>query len=237
MDKHMTLSAAIFRHLAFEDLGTFARPIAKAGYATTIFDCGVDDLGAAEDADLVVVLGGPIGVYEQDRYPWLADELALLRRRLARGLPTLGICLGAQLMAAALGGRVHPGDAGKEIGFRPITLTTEGEKSPLRHLAPASCLPLHWHGDTFELPPEAVRLAGSALYQNQAFAVEDHALAVQFHPEFDGRRVEQWLVGHAGELAAAGIDLHALRSDAAAHGDALARQGMAMVEEWLDRIP
>lgn len=226
-------SAVVLRHLAFEDLGTFADAIRGAGYHTTMLDCGVDDLSAAEHADLVVVLGGPIGAYEDEHYPWLADEIALLRRRLDQSRPTLGICLGAQLMAAALGAKVRAGAMGKEIGFAPITLTPAGETSPLRHLAPSLCRPLHWHGDTFDLPAGASLLASTPKYPNQAFAMGQHALALQFHPEFQGYRIEQWLVGHTGELRAERIDRQSFRQDAHVHGAALARQGRAMIDEWL----
>lgn len=236
MTSSRTLSAIALRHLAFEDLGVFEPPIARAGYEITTLDCGVDSIAAAADADLVIVLGGPIGVYDQDHYPWLGDELDLLRDRLERRLPTLGICLGAQLMAAALGGKVHAGNAGKEIGFFPLVLTPAGEQSPLRHLAPALCLPLHWHGDTFDLPMGATLLASTEKYPNQAFAVGDHALALQFHPEFDARRVEQWLVGHTGELQAAGITPSAIRAEARIHGQALAQQGTVMLDHWLSRL-
>ncbi|WP_229167733.1 glutamine amidotransferase-related protein [Bradyrhizobium altum] len=143
-------SAIAIRHVAFEDLGLLAPIMERAGWSVSFCDAPVDDLSdrAVSDADLLIVLGGPIGVYETDIYPFLSTELALLEHRLRRGLPTLGICLCAQLMALALGGRVFPGKV-KEIGWGPIDLTPDGKSSCLRNLQTKV---LHWHGDTFDLP-------------------------------------------------------------------------------------
>src|SRR6185312_12283910 len=118
----MSKRALAIRHVAFEDLGAFAPALEDAGYAITYADIGLDDLAGLADPDLLVILCGPIGVYETDLYPWLADEIALIAKRLERGRPTLGICLGAQLMARALGASVAPGPA-KEIGWKKLDLT------------------------------------------------------------------------------------------------------------------
>ena len=104
------------RHVAFEDLGGFEAPLKEAGYAIRYADMGVEDVASLPSPDLLAVLGGPIGAYEDDLYPFLQDEIALITARLAAGRPILGICLGAQLMARALGARVYPGRA-KEIGW------------------------------------------------------------------------------------------------------------------------
>jgi GMP synthase-like glutamine amidotransferase len=130
--------------------------------------------------DLLVCLGGPIGAYEEAAYPFLRDELALIERRLAAARPTLGICLGAQLMARALGARIYPAPA-KEIGWGEVRLSEAGQKGPLRHFAGVPVL--HWHGDTFDLPKGAELLASTVLCANQAFAFGRYALAFQFHPE------------------------------------------------------
>lgn len=196
-------------------------------------------MGPLEDSlhpepDLLVVLGGPIGAFDETAYPFLADTLALLRERLARRLPVLGICLGAQLMARALGAGVAP-MGHKEIGFAPLALTLDGERSVLAPLANGTPV-LHWHGDRFEIPPGAESLAATPLCPHQAFALGTHALALQFHLEADLSRIEQWLVGHACELAAAGVDLQALRSGAREHGAALAQAAQAVFGAWLDGL-
>ena len=225
---------AAIRHLAFEDLGLFHATLSAADWHITYHDAGLEDLTAPLlEADLAVVLGGPIGVYEIDRYPFLRTELSALERRLATGRPTLGICLGAQLMAAALGARVYPGGR-KEIGWGEVQLTEAGLASSLAHLADQPVL--HWHGDTFDLPPGAVRLAGTDLYENQAFSLGHHALALQFHAEADYRRIEQWLIGHTGELSAAGIDIPDLRVRSQRLGPGLQVAGEKLLADWLGRL-
>ncbi len=148
--------------------------------------------------DLLVVLGGPIGVYENDRYPFVDAEIALLQRRLAAGKPTLGICLGSQLMAKALGARVYPSGI-KELGWAPLDLTREGSASCLSHLVTPV---LHWHGDTFDLfRSEPCCSPPRPHAATQAFSAGRHALGLQFHAEACGQPLEAWFVGHACEIA------------------------------------
>lgn len=231
-----TRVAWVIRHLAFEDLGSLAPLFAERGLEIRYLEAGVDSLAGLSRAgkgDLLVVLGGPIGVYETAAYPWLEEEIQAIGNWLRQGRATLGICLGAQLMAAALGARVYPGH-GKEIGWLPLALTAAGKESSVRHLAGELTDMLHWHGDTFDLPEGATLLASSALYPNQVYAWGEKALAFQCHPEFDHLRVEQWLIGHAGELNATGMDLHALRQQSRAKGERLTQQARACLAEWLD---
>jgi GMP synthase (glutamine-hydrolysing) len=223
--------AVAIRHVMFEDVGSFAAPLATAGYGLRYLEAGVDDLAPAAEADLLIVLGGPIGVNDVRHYPCLADEIALLRKRLFADRPTLGLCLGAQLMARALDASVHSGI--REIGWEPLRLTAAGAASPLRHLAPDLTSMLHWHGDTFDLPYGAELLASTPACRHQAYAIGKHGLAFQCHPEFDPARLEQWLIGHAVELVHAGAHLEDLRAGTRRHGEQLARQGALMLREWL----
>ena len=228
----MPRTLAAIRHVAFEDLGSFARPLEQAGFAIRYHDAGQDDLAAIGDPDLLVVLGGPIGAYEDDLYPFLQDEIALLTARLAAQKPVLGICLGAQLMARTLRCRVYPGPA-KEIGFAPLTLTQpDGILAPLRDVPV-----LHWHGDTFDLPPGASHLASTAICANQAFAIGHHALAFQCHPEAQGPGFDRWLIGHAAEIAGTpGVSVPQLRAGMARHGAALEQAGRAVIGRWLETL-
>ena len=226
-------TALAVRHVHFEDLGAFAAPLAEAGYTIRYLDAGLDDPApeALAAADLLIVLGGPIGANETDLYPFLTAEIEGLRRRLAAGRPTLGLCLGAQLMARALGAQVAAG-AAKEIGWAPVDLTEAGRAGPLGHLDGTAVL--HWHGDAFEVPAGGVRLASTPATPNQAFSVGRHALALQFHPEADGRGFERWLVGHAVEIAAvSGLSVAGLRADAARLGPAAAAAGRRCLADWL----
>ena len=182
-----------------------------------------------------VVLGGPIGAYEEASYPFIRDELRLLERRLQADRPTLGICLGAQMMARALGARVYPGPR-KEIGWTPLCLSPEGQVSPLAHVDGALTSMLHWHGDTFDLPHGATGLASTDLYPNQAFSWGRSALALQCHPEVRADRLEHWLIGHAAELAAAGISIPDLRAENARLAPTLEQQGQRFFDAWLTTI-
>ncbi len=231
-DARAPLQACVVRHVAFEDLGNFGPVLSAAGFDMSVMDAGVDDVfEPIVRSDLVIILGGPIGVYEVESYPFLVEEVRALGKRLREGRPTLGICLGAQLMASALGARVFPGPQ-KEIGLGAVALTDAGKASCLAELEGQPVL--HWHGDTFDLPAAAERLASSALYQNQAFAVGRNALGLQFHPEIDAGRFEQWLIGHAGELAAAGVDIVQLRADVKQGGSALRAAGERVLARWLE---
>ncbi|VVD67334.1 glutamine amidotransferase [Pandoraea anhela] len=224
------------RHVHFEDLGTLAPYFAQRGYAIEYVEAPLADLRAidARAPDLLVVLGGPIGAFDDALHPFVADELALVKARLDAGKPILGICLGAQLMARALGAKVYPLGV-KEIGYAPLTLTDAGQSSPLAALGDASVL--HWHGDQFDIPPGAVHLARTAIGENQAFALGTHALGLQCHLEADAARIESWLVGHACELGAAKIDPVALRNDARQHHARLSEVAPAVIGRWLDAMP
>ena len=231
----MKRTALAIRHLASEDLGSFAGVLETREFDTTYVEACVEgalEHADAEGPDLLVILGGPLGVYDKDAYPLLKQELALVERRLRCGKPLLGICLGAQLVAHVLGARVYPGPA-KEIGWGPLSLRQEGRVSSLAWLTEDRPV-FHWHGDTFDLPHGATLLASTRLVENQAFSMDKNVLGVQFHPEFQGYRVEPWLVGHACELAQAGVDVARLRKDSGFHALDAEKRGRAFLGNWLD---
>jgi GMP synthase (glutamine-hydrolysing) len=232
-------TALAITHVAFEDLGTLGVELTDSDFNIEIIDACTADLRAIDaiGSDLLVVLGGPIGVYDRDSYPFIDAEIELLSSRLAAQKPTLGICLGAQLMAAALGARVYPGNRGKELGWAPIYTTSDCcLPSWFRPLLRPALRVLHWHGDTFDLPDGAKRLAETADYANQAFVVGNFALALQFHPEVTVRGLERWYVGHASELAQAGIRVGHLRAESRTFGPELEIVAREIWRQWLAQL-
>lgn len=227
-------SAIAIRHVAFEDLGLLAPILDDLGWDVAYCDAATDDLTdrSIEKADLLIALGGPIGVYETDSYPFLTQEIRLIERRLKQNRATLGICLGSQLMARALGARVFPGHV-KEIGWGGVQLTNAGRQSCLNPLAEDGAKVLHWHGDTFDLPDRAVLLASNTLYPNQAFSFGSHALALQFHAEVDQRHLEEWFVGHAVELSTTDISAQDLRQSTALAAKGARARAAHIFGDWL----
>lgn len=220
------------RHLGFEHLGVWDAALADFGFEVLYCDPTVDDLDSIEavEPDLLVILGAPIGAYDDELYPFLTAEVRLIERRLAARRPLLGICLGAQLIARALGAKVGP-MADKEIGFSPLELTDAGLASPLGHIEDWPVL--HWHGDQFDLPEGSTLLASTGACPNQAFAIGPNVLGLQCHLEADAREIESWLVGHCAELIASGRDPRAIRADAARFGPQLETRASRVLRSWI----
>ncbi|MCW3849313.1 glutamine amidotransferase [Sphingomonas sp. LB-2] len=220
----------IIRHVPYEGIAGFREPIEAAGFALERVDVG--DAGFASidflSPDLLVLMGGPMGVYERAGHPWIDCEIVRLAERIACGLPTLGVCLGAQMIAAAMGAEVRKGP-GPEIGFGPVSLNDAGADSPLRHVADVPVL--HWHGDTFDLPEGVELLASTMAYPHQAFRRGRNLLALQFHAEMgEDPRFEAWLDGaedHARE---------GLRAEHDALGPGAVAAGRRMIAEWLGQL-
>lgn len=233
MDSNFPKTIYAIQHLAFEDLGSLEDIFYDLGYRVRYFEAGVDDLSKAFNHEgLTIILGGPIGVYETEDYPFLNDEITLLKARLSKNLPTIGICLGAQLIAHALGARVYTGHQ-KEIGWSVLDIRYATKNI----LLPLTDTPvLHWHGDTFDLPQNAVLLASSDIYSNQAFQYGEKILALQFHLEVAADSLEKWLIGHTGELRKAKINIPALRADNQNYAATLETAAEVMIKDFLKII-
>ena len=199
----MTPSLPILRHVTHESAGTLENVLAETGldfHYVDLFETVPDRLNL-NSAPGLVILGGPMNVDEVDKYPHLAKEVEWIGQALAAGLPTLGICLGAQLLAKALGARVYPNRV-KEIGWYRVDLTPHADRDALFEGGGKRITVFQWHGDTFDLPPNTVRLAQSPLCRNQAFRYGRSAYGLQFHIEMTPELIDSWLAQSAncGEL-------------------------------------
>lgn len=229
-------TALIVRHVPREGAAGYLQPIEAAGYRIERIDVASSDFAAADlcAPDLLIMMGGPMGVYETDRHPWIATQIDKLAARLAADRPTLGVCLGSQMIAAALGASVYPGGR-TELGFAPVQLTAAGQASPLRHIDATPVL--HWHSDTFDLPAGVELLASTHHYAHQAFRRGAKLLALQFHAEMgEDPRFEEWLTHFWADLDSASQCAHALRRDHATHGSMAVAAGRAMIGQWLAEL-
>ncbi len=194
------MRAHCFQHVPFEGLGSIGHWLEDAGYGLTVtrfFE--QPELPAVEDVDLLVVMGGPMSANDQERYPWLVAEKVFIRAMIEADKPVLGVCLGAQLIASAMGAPVYPNPV-KEIGWFPVESVPP---DPLLASADTFRFPsvfkaFHWHGETFDLPSRGVRLASSPACANQAFQLGRAVIGLQFHLEVTPESVRQ-LVQHCGD--------------------------------------
>ena len=181
----------VLQHIACEPPGVFEDVLVERGHELVRVELDEGEPLPAGPFDAIVAMGGPMSVNDEDEHPWLVAEKALIGDHVRAGRPFWGSCLGAQLLAAALGARVYPGPA-PEVGVLAVELTEAGETDSVMSSLPASIDTLQWHGDTFDLPDGAVLLASSPAYPNQAFRVGSVAYAVQFHVEVTEAMGEEW---------------------------------------------
>jgi GMP synthase-like glutamine amidotransferase len=184
--------ALILQHIACEPPGAFADVMRERNWTTVT--CEIDEtqrVPGSEEFDAIVAMGGPMSVNDEQELPWLVDEKRLIGGAVRKGVPYFGACLGVQLLASSLGAEVYPGPA-PEVGILPVELSDAGRVDPVLGSLDGQILTLQWHGDTFDLPEDAVLLAGSDAYPHQAFRYGRCAYGVQFHIEVSAEMAEEW---------------------------------------------
>lgn len=226
------------QHVACEPPGLISTVLDRAGVDVTVIrtDQGQPVPTIPDGIDGVVVMGGPMGVYESETYTQLRDEMRLLERSLARRLPVLGVCLGSQLLAAVLGAPVRPAPR-KEIGWSPVMWEVAASHDTLFHEVSWQPLTvLHWHGDAYPLPTGAITLARSAETACQAFCYNHSAYGILFHMEADATQVEQMSTAFADELHAAGVDPSTLIADTLRYSASTGIAARRVFGAWANQI-
>jgi len=194
----------VFQHDPFEDLGFFSEVLEKQRTVYRVLRLFHGEMPAEdwERIGALIILGGPMSVNDEEEYPFLRWEKRIIRAAIDEAVPVVGICLGAQLIAATLGTLVYHGRV-KEIGWSPISITPHGQVDSLLGYLPENATVFQWHGDGFELPAGAIRLASSVNYKNQAFRVGKNIYALQFHLEVTPRMIARWIDERSKDLALA----------------------------------
>lgn len=230
--------AWVLQHAAVEAPGIIQEALTARGIAARAIRTFAGEPVPAEmgDAVALVVMGGPMGVYEAERFPFLRHEMRLIEDALGRRKPIVGVCLGSQLLAAALGAPVTEGNQ-KEIGWHPVHLSQAGLADGLFQGAGASFMAFHWHGDVFALPAGATSLARSALTEHQAFRYGESAYGILFHMEVTPPILRGMVEAFREELAEAGRDGTAIQAGAREHLPALQALGRTVFGRWAALIP
>jgi GMP synthase (glutamine-hydrolysing) len=235
----VALRALVLQHIACEPPGTYEDVLDERGAEIDVIEIDEGDtLPDWRAYDAIVAMGGPMGADDDEALPWLADEKRLIAQAVDAGKPFWGVCLGVQLLAASLGARVYRGPA-PEVGILPVTLTEEGRHDAVFGLLPEQLPTLQWHGDTFDLPPGATRLAGSPAYPNQAFKVRN-AYGVQFHLEVSPDLAREWA---EVRVYAASLErmlgpgaLDRLIVDLEGEHESMEEHATGLFERWLDAV-
>jgi GMP synthase-like glutamine amidotransferase len=230
--------ALVLQHIACEPPGVYEDVLRERGAELVRVQLDEGERIPVGRHDAIVAMGGPMSVNDEHELPWLVDEKRFIAEAVRSGTPYWGVCLGVQLLASSLGARVYQGDE-PEVGLLPVELTGAGRSDPVFAGAPEPLVTLQWHGDSFDLPDGAVRLAGSPAYPNQAFRFA-RAYGVQFHLEVSTGMAREWAAvpEYAASLErvlgpGAMDDLVARIDDRAAE---MLACGRALFERWLDTV-
>lgn len=226
----MSRRAVCLQHVPFEGPGAFATALAARGAAIDRYLLPKDGL-PKDSGDLLIVMGGPMSVNDPDG--WIAEETEFIRSALLAGKPVIGVCLGSQFMAKALGATVRPGNA-LEIGMTPITLTPEAKHDPVFKTLPDSFDVFEWHGEVFDLPDGCLPLAGSAIAPLQAFRYGTSAYGLLFHPEMEESGIDSLCRECAPDLIKARLTTQGVKAAAVPVLSALHRFADRLVGFLLD---
>jgi GMP synthase (glutamine-hydrolysing) len=232
----MPMDVLVLQHIACEPPGVYENVLHEQGAILTRVEVDAgDELPDWREFDAIVAMGGPMSANDDAELPWLREEKAFVAEAVRAGKPFWGACLGVQLLAASLGARVYAGEL-PEVGVLPVELTDEGRRDPVFSALPPAVPALQWHGDTFDLPEGAVRLAGSEAYPNQAFRFEN-AYGVQFHLEVSREMAREWLdvPAYASALERT-IGRETMLDAVDENADEMLAYGRTLFERWLDLV-
>ena len=239
MSEDKPKGALVLTHLQPEGSCTLGQTLESRGMRIRTINTprdGIDEIDPLRP-DLLIVMGGPVGVYQADDYPFLQQEMDILKKRMEADLPTIGICLGSQLMAGALGANVYKGEQGKEVGWETLSATDEGKDGIVNLLCTPNTNMFHWHGDTFDLPDGATCLASSDKYKNQIYS-HGKALGLQCHPEVQENQLQEWFVMFQRDITGDNplIPVNELRAQTREYIDILNAQAKLFFNAWLDEV-
>jgi GMP synthase (glutamine-hydrolysing) len=227
----------IFQHDPFEDLGVFAEVLERQGASYRVIRLfhGETPTEDWEQTKALIVLGGPMSVQDEEAYPFLRWEKRIIHAAADEGVPILGVCLGAQLIASTLGTSVYHGPV-MEIGWSSISITPYGQVDSLLGYLPENATVFQWHSDGFDLPAGAIRLASSTNYENQAFRLGRTIYGLQFHLEVTPRMIERWIEERSKDLARAPYVLpDKIRADTQNYAPTLKYYGERFLAEFVRR--
>ncbi len=227
----------VLQHIECEPLGKIAEALQKKklSFQTLRPFQGESIPSTLGDASGLIVMGGPMGVYEQNRYPFLSDEIRLIEKTIREKKPVLGICLGSQLLAAALGASVTKGKK-KEIGWFPVHFNPAAKSDFPLSQTPNPLMAFHWHGDVFDLPQNAVGLAASERTPLQAFRYGQNVYGLLFHMEVTKEIIRDWTHVFAAELKQESLDPSAIFRGEREHLPVLHQAGAAIYEKWAELV-
>jgi GMP synthase (glutamine-hydrolysing) len=224
------------QHIEYGDLGSFEKVLRERNFDIQIIQSQENDLSLldASKPDLIMILGGPMSIYDVTNTNWVQREQAFVKQRIESQKPLFGICFGAQMIARALGAKAYEGPQGKEIGWEKIHVNEAGMQTPLRHLDGSFTEMMHWHSDTFDMPEGAELLASSDLYKKQAYRYGTHVFAMQCHPEVTEKKINIWCSKSEDDVKKAGKTVDEVISMTKQHRDTLEKQSALFFHEWLD---